>query len=1170
MEKGEFHSADISWLHSKLGFKVEELKPKTGGKVVKGSSIPLILPNNLKYNASTAGVEKVPGAKRTSLYVVPEASELLEGIKEPVSVLSICGPCRSGKSYILSRLLGTADAFELGHLWDSQTYGIWMGTKVLRGKNFTIVLLDTEGIDAAGASADQDASILVLTTLLSSQLIYNSLSVPYKRDLENMQCFIKLARGISVRKGGVTRISAFHEFFPDFLWLLRDVSLKMENEDGEEMDPTEYLKIRVLGRPSSDEFDDESISDKVGRAILTVFPSVECATLERPSHIARITNNITKHTDSLNPDFNKGVNALTERLLLKSRAKRSYDKGSTVSGVALSFMVNHYVEAVNDPNSIPALDNTWQNIVELMRTKAIEEVVDEYNLQMQAQVATATNNWQDPLEESPENKRRGLRRATSRASGRGGLTARNPPSQLTLMELHNELLNKVTCMLLERVGQFGISAEKRSSENEDLIDELQKRLVVREEQTVDYVAVDGTRRKEKGFVVTGGELLKYIQQNKELSKTFCQKLFERLFNQIRERVESPPEDYDFEQLLGELENTRQEYNEQARGPEKWTVLQEMTPSIEKLKVNFEKIVGYQRKILQAQQKAHEARLKAKELTREKDELLKQALDMKETQEENLKNMYRLHEQQIKEIEREMEKQAQMERERWQKELSQFKEMMKRFEQQQADFQLQLEELKKPAPPPPSYFHETVESILCRMDETDVRLLMRVWSARTGKQESPAVAAIPADWIKDMMKSDYKYTTAGNLSILEKDMMAAGISFPVIVRDIPAVSKELKYTRATVAEVGRKGGELEIPGFVKLLVPPGVLQHDTRITITTVDVAAILRDPESVNWLSGYPWSLGEDACPRELLGQMLFSPAFNVNLHGAELSGPVKVQTWLHPGSEGMRCVLLKNCDGEGWVDITSSTEYQINQHKISISLKKFCPIMTGWAPADAEISSVLQTMAGALSSRTLDCRFAAHINASPEDVQFHVVCRDRRVQTDEYHPGFTKCGGNAAMFDLFNGDVIDIAVSIREGQKLFRQMELRSNQCCDKYGQNVQMLLDRPNGNRVKGEVDVNKVQGPLKRTACQFIFKEEGDILQMRGTKRRRSESSGEDDGAGPSGVGRDTQPTSAVRGKKRRRSESRGDDGAGPSGVGRDTQPTSAVRGKKRIRPESRGDD
>ncbi|XP_078674892.1 uncharacterized protein LOC144912946 [Branchiostoma floridae x Branchiostoma belcheri] len=65
------------------------------------------------------------------------------------------------------------------------------------------------------------------------------------------------------------------------------------------------------------------------------------------------------------------------------------------------------------------------------------------------------------------------------------------------------------------------------------------------------------------------------------------------------------------------------------------------------------------------------------------------------------------------------------------------------------------------------------------------------------------------------------------------------------------------------------------------------------------------------------------------------------------------------------------------------------------------------------------------------------------------------------------------------------------------------------------------------------------------------------VRGKKRIRPESRRDDDGAGPSGVGRDTQPTSAVRGKKRIRPESRrDDDGAGPSGVGRDTQPTSAA--------------
>eukprot|EP00058_Branchiostoma_floridae_P013370 XP_002598858.1 hypothetical protein BRAFLDRAFT_90118 [Branchiostoma floridae] len=164
----------------------------------------------------------------------------------------------------------------------------------------------------------------------------------------------------------------------------------------------------------------------------------------------------------------------------------------------------------------------------------------------------------------------------------------------------------------------------------------------------------------------------------------------------------------------------------------------------------------------------------------------------------------------------------------------------------------------------------LDTILSRLEETDVRLLMRVWSARTRKQESLGVSA---DVMKDMMKSEYIKAGELRMLLLEKDMLAAGISFPAIVRDMPDVSEELKYTRTVECAVGPAGGQLEIPGFVKLIVPPEVLQQDTMIAISTVDVASILRDPKSVNWISGYPWSLGEDACPCELLDQVLFSPA---------------------------------------------------------------------------------------------------------------------------------------------------------------------------------------------------------------------------------------------------------------------------------------------------------
>ena len=101
-----------------------------------------------------------------------------------VAVLAICGPYRTGKSYILSRMIGEPKAFELGSTVDACTYGIWVGTTVLECDDFAIVLLDTEGICNVKANATNDAKILVLTVLLSSLFIYNSMKVAQSTDLE--------------------------------------------------------------------------------------------------------------------------------------------------------------------------------------------------------------------------------------------------------------------------------------------------------------------------------------------------------------------------------------------------------------------------------------------------------------------------------------------------------------------------------------------------------------------------------------------------------------------------------------------------------------------------------------------------------------------------------------------------------------------------------------------------------------------------------------------------------------------------------------------------------------------------------------------------------------------------------------------------------------------------
>eukprot|EP00058_Branchiostoma_floridae_P019006 XP_002604495.1 hypothetical protein BRAFLDRAFT_79206 [Branchiostoma floridae] len=289
------------------------------------------------------------------------------------------------------------------------------------------------------------------------------------------------------------------------------------------------------------------------------------------------------------------------------------------------------------------------------------------------------------------------------------------------------------------------------------------------------------------------------------------------------------------------------------------------------------------------------------------------------------------------------------------------------------------------------FQQILNTIASRLDESDVQLLLRVWSARTGNREHLEINTAD-ELMEAMVKSGC--IAKGDLGKLEKDMIAAGISFPTVVQGIP-----------------------------------GALQRDTTITVSIVDIPGILRGEEGVSWTSGYPWSLGDDACPRELLDKMLFSPAVEVNLHGAKLSQPVELETLRPPGSGDMECLLLKHYRGKGWEDITDTTKHQIYPDKVSIFLRTFCPVYPSWTD---ETGRVRDTMVDALSEKTLDCTFSAYIMPVPDTnlAHFHVVCRDRDVKTDEYHEGFRLCGSNKAMCCLFDYDEIDVTeggISSRE-----------------------------------------------------------------------------------------------------------------------------------------------
>jgi len=106
-------------------------------------------------------------------------------------------------------------------------------------------VLDTEGLGALDEDSNHDVRIFSLAILISSFFIYNSVGSIDENALSNLSLVINLTKHIHLKSTGVTEDidpEEYGQYFPSFMWVVRDFSLQLVDQEGEAISSKDYLE----------------------------------------------------------------------------------------------------------------------------------------------------------------------------------------------------------------------------------------------------------------------------------------------------------------------------------------------------------------------------------------------------------------------------------------------------------------------------------------------------------------------------------------------------------------------------------------------------------------------------------------------------------------------------------------------------------------------------------------------------------------------------------------------------------------------------------------------------------------------------------------------------------------------------------------------------------------
>lgn len=309
-----------------------------------------------------------------------QAAKLLNQIDGKIAIVGIAGLYRTGKSFLLNRLLGLQQAFEIGPSVNPCTKGLWIwGQPVQISQGFYAIFIDTEGLGSTQRTASCDMQIFTLCVLLSSNFIYNSMGAIDEMAVDDLHLVLNLAKHIHVRSGRRQGDSASNaelsQYLPTLLWVLRDFHLKLEDQAGRPITAIQYLENALRSLPGQDK------QNGLRQMIKDLFRERDCMTIVRPVADEDDLKYVNQQPfESLRPEFRAQVDAFTRKVYASLKPKVL--EGVPVSGPMFVSLATEYCKAMNN-SAVPTIKSTWTYVVQTQLRKAMREAVRVYQAEMQ-------------------------------------------------------------------------------------------------------------------------------------------------------------------------------------------------------------------------------------------------------------------------------------------------------------------------------------------------------------------------------------------------------------------------------------------------------------------------------------------------------------------------------------------------------------------------------------------------------------------------------------------------------------------------------------------------------------------------------------------------------------------------------------------------------------------